>query len=295
MHVRSTAHIRASASAPGVSCSFVLLWLFHAEIRGPKDSPYEGGIFKVELRVSDRYPFEPPRVSFLTPIYHPNIDSAGIICLDTLNMPPKGSWSPGSNLCTTLASVEQLMAYPNPNDGLVAEVVSGRARLPATAFPLPPLLLTRFLSPLLFQTKHFNDDRSSFNLKAAAMTRQFAMGNSSAATEAAAAAAASSSAANVAAASSAASAAAPSAASAPASAAAPTASPPVATPVATAAPSLSGSKRSAELDASTAGSDSSSTTAHADATAAASEPNAKKPRVEAPASSENSPPQHHSN
>lgn len=117
---------------PGINAWRINEQLNHwnAQIRGPADTPYAGGIFKVELRVSDRYPFEPPRVSFLTPIYHPNIDSAGIICLDTLNMPPKGSWSPGSNLCTTLASVEQLMAYPNPNDGLVAEVVSRRgARL----------------------------------------------------------------------------------------------------------------------------------------------------------------------
>ena len=58
------------------------------EITGPENSPYENGIFELDLSITDRYPFEPPKLRFITPIYHPNIDSTGRICLDLLKMPP---------------------------------------------------------------------------------------------------------------------------------------------------------------------------------------------------------------
>lgn len=66
----------------------ILLKSCSLEITGPEDSPYEDGIFELDLSVTNRYPFEPPKLRFITPIYHPNIDSTGRICLDLLKMPP---------------------------------------------------------------------------------------------------------------------------------------------------------------------------------------------------------------
>ena len=55
---------------------------------GPQDSPYEGGSFRLEMNFPSNYPHAPPNVTFVTPVYHPNIDSGGRICLDLLKQPP---------------------------------------------------------------------------------------------------------------------------------------------------------------------------------------------------------------
>ncbi|XP_078475801.1 ubiquitin-conjugating enzyme E2 T isoform X1 [Lampetra planeri] len=114
----------ASEPPPGVSC-----WLcdeasgeLRAQILGGAGTPYEEGIFSLEVQIPDRYPFEPPKVTFLTPIYHPNIDTAGRICLDILKMPPKGAWRPSLNVSTVLTSVQQLMGEPNPDDPLMPDI-----------------------------------------------------------------------------------------------------------------------------------------------------------------------------
>ncbi|XP_072419302.1 ubiquitin-conjugating enzyme E2 T isoform X2 [Chiloscyllium punctatum] len=116
----------ASQPPPGVSC-----WQnndqmddLRAQILGSVNSPYEGGIFNLEIIVPERYPFEPPKIRFLTPIYHPNIDTAGRICLDILKLPPKGAWKPSLNLSTVLTSIHLLMSEPNPDDPLMADIIS---------------------------------------------------------------------------------------------------------------------------------------------------------------------------
>ena len=81
-------------------------------------SPYEGGVFFLSIRFPADYPFKPPKVKFITRIYHPNINANGGICLDIL----KDQWSPALTISKVLLSVCSLLTDPNPDDPLVPEI-----------------------------------------------------------------------------------------------------------------------------------------------------------------------------
>lgn len=87
-------------------------------IAGPKDSPYEGGMFVLNIHFSKDYPFKPPKVTFSTRIYHCNINSSGAICLDIL----KDNWSPALSISKVLLSISSLLTDPNPADPLVESI-----------------------------------------------------------------------------------------------------------------------------------------------------------------------------
>ncbi|XP_054464490.1 ubiquitin-conjugating enzyme E2 T [Anoplopoma fimbria] len=111
---------------PGITCwqTEERIDELRAQIVGGTGTPYEGGLFSLEINVPERYPFEPPKMRFLTPIYHPNIDNSGRICHDALKLPPKGAWRPSLNISTVLTSIQLLMTDPNPDDPLMADVSS---------------------------------------------------------------------------------------------------------------------------------------------------------------------------
>ncbi|KAL2887585.1 Ubiquitin-conjugating enzyme E2-16 kDa [Ceratocystis lukuohia] len=140
---------------------------FHwqATIMGPTDSPYADGVFFLDIHFPTDYPFKPPKVSFSTKIYHPNINSSGSICLDIL----RDQWSPALTiskgafypcteglwilsggpasrpcsphadhiLCVVLLSICSMLTDPNPDDPLVPEIAhlykTDRARYEANA------------------------------------------------------------------------------------------------------------------------------------------------------------------
>lgn len=96
------------------------MFKWQATILGPKDSPYEGGIFIVSISFPPDYPFKPPKLKFITKIYHCNISPDGDICLDIL----KSQWSPALTIMKVLLSLCSLLTDPNPDDPLVPSIAT---------------------------------------------------------------------------------------------------------------------------------------------------------------------------
>ncbi len=109
--------------------------IFHwtATLMGPEGTPYHGGIFYLNITFPANYPFKPPKIHFVTKIYHPNINSGGGICLDVL----KDNWSPALTISKILISICSLLDDPNPDDPLVPAIakqyVENRAAYDVTA------------------------------------------------------------------------------------------------------------------------------------------------------------------
>ncbi|PWY88394.1 hypothetical protein BO70DRAFT_369270 [Aspergillus heteromorphus CBS 117.55] len=88
-----------------------------ATITGPTETPYEGLTFRLSFAFPNNYPYTAPTVLFKTPIYHPNVDFSGRICLDIL----KDKWSAVYNVQSVLLSLQSLLGEPNNASPLNAQ------------------------------------------------------------------------------------------------------------------------------------------------------------------------------
>uniref|UniRef100_A0A8C0XAT9 Ubiquitin-conjugating enzyme E2 C n=1 Tax=Castor canadensis TaxID=51338 RepID=A0A8C0XAT9_CASCN len=78
-------------------------------IHGAAGTVYEDLRYKLSLEFPSGYPYNAPTVKFLTPCYHPNVDTQGNICLDIL----KDKWSALYDVRTILLSIQSLLGEPN--------------------------------------------------------------------------------------------------------------------------------------------------------------------------------------
>jgi len=119
---RISKELKEFKTDPPANCSAGMInddiFNWQATIIGPEDSPYQGGVFTLNIVFSNEYPFKPPKCNFITKIYHPNINSQGGICLDIL----KDNWSPALTVNKLLLSICSLLTDPNPDDPLVLEI-----------------------------------------------------------------------------------------------------------------------------------------------------------------------------
>lgn len=79
------------------------------------------GLWHLDILIPRSYPLAPPKITFTTPICHPNVDfKTGEICLDLL----KTSWSPAYTLTSTLEAIHQLLAYPEVDSPFNVDIAS---------------------------------------------------------------------------------------------------------------------------------------------------------------------------
>jgi ubiquitin-conjugating enzyme E2 R len=98
------------------------LQLWKIWVEGSKGTPYEGGIYQLQMTFPDTYPMEPPELRFISEFWHPNVYKDGKVCISILHPPgedamsgelPEERWLPTQTVTTVMLSVISMLSDPN--------------------------------------------------------------------------------------------------------------------------------------------------------------------------------------
>lgn len=101
-----------SSAPPGASASprdSANPFVWDATIMGPERTPWEGGLFSLEIRFSSQHPYRPPHIRFVTKMSHPNITECGIPALDIVQT----RWNQTVRLAKILSDLQDMLANPS--------------------------------------------------------------------------------------------------------------------------------------------------------------------------------------
>lgn len=99
---------------------------WEALIMGPEGTPFEDGVFTAKIVFPSDYPLSPPKMKFVSDMFHPNVYPDGRVCISILHAPgddPMGyetsaeRWSPVQSVEKILLSVVSMLAEPNDESG----------------------------------------------------------------------------------------------------------------------------------------------------------------------------------
>lgn len=138
---------------------------FFVKFPGPKDSPFQGGIWKVHVELPDQYPYKSPSIGFVNRIFHPNIDElSGSVCLDVINQ----TWSPMFDMINIFeVFLPQLLCYPNAADPLNGEAAGLLMRNKASYEARVKEYIQRFATSEALEAAGQDDDDSESEMSSA--------------------------------------------------------------------------------------------------------------------------------
>ena len=136
------------------------LFEWRLSIIGPRDTPYNGGLFYLTLKFPENYPSYPPKVTFDTPIYHINVASigGGSILGEPASLTILRAWSPNFKVRDIIISIYSLF-YMNNIDCELSHVMAEEFRNNKPLYEEKIKYFTRkYANPMIGHNKYDNWD-----------------------------------------------------------------------------------------------------------------------------------------